>query len=329
MITTLEDAPAAVSRSDLLRQIADLKKARNAVILAHNYELPEVQDVADYVGDSLFLAREAARSRAEVIVFCGVHFMAETAAILCPGQKVLLPDLNAGCSLADSITVEQLVAWKQAHPGAVVVSYVNTSAAVKAESDYCVTSSNAVAVVRSIPAGREILFLPDMYLGSHVAEATGRKMHIWMGECHVHAGINPAALDAVSRLHPGAELLIHPECGCSTPALWAAGDRKSRAGQRVITSTDGMLRYVSSSPSREVIVATELGIIHRMRQLNPEKEFVPASRTAICPYMKMITLEKIHTALRTLSPQITVEPDIARRAIVPIERMLEVAATAA
>jgi len=329
MIATVKSAPEAVSRSGLLRRIDDLKKIRNAVILAHNYELGEVQDAADYVGDSLFLARKAAQSSADVIVFCGVHFMAETAAILCPAQKVLLPDLNAGCSLADSITVEQLLGWKRAHPGAVVVSYVNTSAAVKAESDYCVTSSNAVAVVRSIPADREILFLPDMYLGSHVQDVTGRKMHIWMGECHVHAGINPAALDAVSRQHPNAELLIHPECGCSTPALWAAGAAKSGAGHRVITSTDGMLRYVSDSSSSEFIVATELGIIHRMRQLNPGKEFVPASRTSICPYMKMITLEKVQNSLETLSPQVTVEPGIARRALIPIERMLEIAPSAA
>jgi quinolinate synthase len=308
----------------LPERIDSLRRRRNAVILAHNYQLPEVQDVADFVGDSLGLSQEAARTDADVIVFCGVHFMAETAAILSPDRTVLLPDLNAGCSLADTITAAQLRAWKAEHPGAVVVSYVNTTAEVKAESDYCCTSSNAAAIVDSIPAGREILFCPDMFLGAHVERVTGRRMHIWMGECHVHAGIEPAHLDAARRRHPDAELLIHPECGCTTSTLYRASSGDLPGPTTVVASTEGMIQRASASPASTFIVATEVGIIHRMEKLAPDKRFLPATPGAICPYMKMITLPKVAAALETLSPRVTVAPDIAARARRAIDRMLAV-----
>jgi quinolinate synthase len=310
----------------LPERIDRLRRERNAVILAHNYQLPEVQDVADFVGDSLGLSQEAARTDADVIVFCGVHFMAETAAILSPDRTVLLPDLKAGCSLADTITADQLRAWKAQHPGAVVVSYVNTTAEVKAESDYCCTSSNAAAIVSSIPADREILFCPDMFLGAHVERVTGRKMHVWMGECHVHGGIEPAHLDNVRRRHPDAELLIHPECGCTTSALYRSSSGDLPGTTTVVTSTEGMVRRAAESPASTFIVATEVGILHRMEKLAPGKRFLPASRGAVCQFMKMITLPKVAAALETMSPRVTVDPDIAARARRAIDRMLAVTA---
>ncbi len=271
--------PATQAAADpgLPERIDRLRRRRNAVILAHNYQLPEVQDVADFVGDSLGLSQEAARTDADVIVFCGVHFMAETAAILSPDRTVLLPDLKAGCSLADTITADQLRAWKAEHPGAVVVSYVNTTAEVKAESDYCCTSSNAAAIVNSIPADREILFCPDMFLGAHVERVTGRRMHIWMGECHVHAGIDPAHLDAARREHPDAELLIHPECGCTTSTLYRSSSGDLGGATTVVSSTEGMVQRAATSPASTFIVATEVGIIHRMEKLAPTKRFLPAT----------------------------------------------------
>jgi quinolinate synthase len=305
-------------------RIDRLRRQHNAVILAHNYQLPEVQDIADFVGDSLGLSQQAASTDAAVIVFCGVHFMAETAAILSPDRLVLLPDLAAGCSLADTITADQLRAWKVEHPGAVVVSYVNTTAEVKAESDYCCTSSNAAAIVNSIPADREILFCPDMFLGAHIERVTGRRMHIWMGECHVHAGIDPAGLDEVRREHPGAELLIHPECGCTTSALYRSSSGDLPGVTTVVTSTEGMVRRAVESPASTFIVATEVGILHRMERFAPGKRFLPASRGAVCQYMKMITLPKVAASLETLSPRVTVAPEIASRARLAIDRMLAV-----
>src|SRR5687767_8108583 len=258
----------------LSAEIKELARARNAVILAHNYERPEVQDVADFVGDSLGLSREAAKTEADVIVFCGVHFMAETAAILSPGKTVLLPDMAAGCSLAATIDAAQLRAWKAEHPGAVVVSYVNTTAEVKAESDYCCTSGNAIEIVHSIPADTEILFLPDMFLGAHVRRMTGREnIHVWMGECHVHAGIDPEHIALQRAAHPGAEFLIHPECGCATNVVEAvsAGDVDPTGVQ--ILSTEGMIRRPAESDAETFIVATEVGILHRLRKANPTKRF--------------------------------------------------------
>ncbi|MHB8572923.1 MAG: quinolinate synthase NadA [Candidatus Dormibacteria bacterium] len=309
-------------RKELLREIDRLRRERNAVLLAHNYQAPEVQDVADYVGDSLGLSRQAAASEAEVIVFCGVHFMAETAAVLSPGKTVLLPDLEAGCSLAATIDAQQLRDWKAEHPGAVVVSYVNTTAEVKAETDICCTSGNAEAVIRSIPEDREILFLPDMFLGAHLQRVTGRRLNIWAGECHVHAGIHQEDVDRVQREHPGAELLVHPECGCSTPWLYYAST-EGRENVHVL-STEGMVRHAQSSGASQFIVATEVGILHRMRLANPQKMFLPASEDAVCRFMKTITLEKVHAALRDLVHVITVPDDIADRARGSIERMVAI-----
>ena len=311
------------TQNKITERISKLKREKNAVLLAHNYQLPEVQDIADYVGDSLGLSQAAARTAAKTIVFCGVHFMAETAAILCPDKQVLLPDLKAGCSLAETVTAEQLRAWKAKHPGAVVVTYVNTSAEVKAESDYCCTSSNAAKVVSSIPADREILFLPDFYLGTYVREVTGRKMHIWMGECHVHAGIRPDAIAALRSTHPQAEMLVHPECGCTTQFLYyqAAGDIP---GKTYIQSTEGMLRHVAQSSAREFIIATETGILHRMKKEAPGKTFYAAKEDATCQFMKMITLEKVLRSLEQEEYEVRVPDAIADRARVAIERMLAI-----
>jgi quinolinate synthase len=310
----------------LVEEIRAIRLQRDAVILAHNYQVPAIQDVADFVGDSLGLAQAAARTNASVIVMCGVYFMAETAKILCPERTVLIPDVSAGCSLADSITAEQLRAWKAEHPGAVVVSYVNTTAAVKAESDYCVTSGNAEEVVRSIPGDREILFLPDMFLGEHVRRMTGREMHVWMGECHVHAGIRPDEVEARLATVPDAELLIHPECGCTTQLLWARGSGVIDRTRSFVFSTEKMLTHAQRSPRREFLVATETGILHRLRHEMPDKRFEAADPGAVCRYMKMITPRKLRDALRDLRPQVDVDPDVARRARVAIDRMLEVPA---
>src|SRR6478752_8993570 len=309
----------------LAERIRELAKRRNAVILAHNYERPEVQDVADFVGDSLGLSREAAKTEAEIIVFCGVHFMAETAAVLSPQKTVLLPDLAAGCSLAATIDGDQLREWKAEHPGAIVVSYVNTTADVKAESDYCCTSGNAVEIVNSIPAEKEILFLPDMFLGAHVRRMTGREnMHVWMGECHVHAGIDPENIRLQRRLHPQAEFLIHPECGCSTSVLEAmsAGDVDPTGVQ--ILSTEGMIKRPALSNADEFIVATEVGILHRLRRENPGKTFFAANERASCAYMKVTTLPKVKRALTTLKHRITVPADVADKARRAIERMVSI-----
>src|SRR5213075_3154603 len=302
----------------LQAEVRRLAEERGAVILAHNYQVPEIQDVAHYVGDSLGLSRQAAAADADTIVFCGVHFMAETAAILSPDKTVLIPDPKAGCSLASSITAEQLRAWKAEHPGAVVVSYVNTTAEVKAESDYCCTSGNAKAVIESIPEDREILFLPDMYLGLWLEKVTGRKLRIWLGECHVHAGIRPADIERWQADAPDAELLVHPECGCASQCM-AFGN-----GRTHILSTEGMIRFARQSPKKRFLVATETGIIHRLNKEAPEKRFEAVSEKAICRYMKMITLEKLRDSLRDWKHVVTVEPEIAERARGAIERMVEI-----
>jgi quinolinate synthase len=310
---------------DLQAEIRGLARTRNAVLLAHNYERAEVQDVADFVGDSLGLSREAAKTEADVIVFCGVHFMAETAAILSPTKTVLLPDLAAGCSLAATIDADQLREWKAEHPGAVVVAYVNTTAEVKAESDYCCTSGNAVEVINAIPRDKEILFLPDMFLGAHVRRVSGRdNIHVWMGECHVHAGIDPENIRLQRQLHAEAEFLIHPECGCSTSVIEAmsAGDVAPEGVQ--ILSTEGMIKRPKESPAKEFIVATEVGILHRLRRENPTKRFFAANERASCAYMKVTTLPKVKRALETMQYPITVPADVAARARGAIERMIAI-----
>jgi quinolinate synthase len=315
---------------ELSRQVRELAAERNAVILAHNYQVPEVQDVADYVGDSLGLSQKAAAAGADTIAFCGVHFMAETASILSPEKTVLLPDKDAGCSLADSITADQLRRWKAENPGAVVVMYVNTTAEVKAETDYCVTSSNAVAVVRHILRAHgpdtDILFGPDMFLGAYVEKVVGRKMKVWVGECHVHAGIRPSDIADVRERHPGADFLIHPECGCSTSVMEyvAAGDVDLENTHML--STGGMLDHAKRSDADTFIVATETGMLHPLEEANPGKSFVPANPAAVCQYMKMITLTKLRDALLSDdgSYVVKVDPAIAERARVPIERMVAV-----
>ncbi len=313
----------------LQQDIRDLAEQRNAVVLAHNYQRPEVQDVAHFVGDSLGLSREAASTSADIIVFCGVHFMAETAAILSPAKTVLLPDMAAGCSLAAGMTAAQLIAWKAEHPGAVAVTYVNTTAAVKAESDYCCTSGNAVEIVNSIPADRDVLFGPDMFLGAHVRRVTGRQnMHVWMGECHVHAGIDVQHINSMRAEHPGAEFLIHPECGCATSAVEAvsAGDIDPEGVQ--ILSTEGMINRPAQSAADTFIVATETGILHRLRRANPDKTFLAANEQAVCAYMKTITLPKVLRALQETQHHITVPPDVAARARQAIDRMVAIGGNA-
>ena len=331
-------------------EVRALAAERRAVILAHNYQVPEVQDVADYVGDSLGLSRRAAAADCETIVFCGVHFMAETASILCPEKTVLIPDLDAGCSLAASIDSQQLAAWREQYPDGVVVMYVNTTAEVKALTDYCCTSANAVDVVRHIRETRgpdtEILFGPDMWLGAYVEKELGRRMHVWDGECHVHAGIRPADIEATRAAHPGADFLIHPECGCTTSVMEyvAAGDI-SAEGVHML-STGGMLKYAEqaekqfieqashrqegaegangSAPRarREAIVATEIGMLYPLQMAAPDVEFIPANAEASCQYMKMITLPKLRDALRDMKFEVRVPEEIAVRARVPIDRMV-------
>jgi quinolinate synthase len=330
--------PAEIA--ELHAEIRVLAAERNATILAHNYQVPEVQDVADYVGDSLGLSRKAGASDAETIVFCGVHFMAETASILCPEKTVLIPDLDAGCSLAASIDAEQLRDWKGKYPGGVVVMYVNTTAEVKALTDYCCTSANAVDVVRHIydthGPDTEILFGPDMWLGAYVEKELGRPMHVWDGECHVHAGIRPSDIDATRAAHPGADFLIHPECGCTTSIMEyvAAGDVSSEGVHML--STGGMLRYADEAEKqaagraggpqspREAVVATEVGMLYPLQMAAPDVDFIPANPDASCVYMKMITLEKLRDALRDMKFEVRVPPDIAERARIPIDRMVAI-----
>jgi quinolinate synthase len=366
MIPSPASPPALTAEeiAELKAEVRALAAERGAVILAHNYQVPEVQDVADYVGDSLGLSRKAAAAEGEVIAFCGVHFMAETASILCPEKTVLIPDLDAGCSLAASIDAEQLAEWKARHPEGVVVMYVNTTAEVKALTDYCCTSANAVDVVRHIYETRgedtEILFGPDMWLGAYVEKELGRRMHVWDGECHVHAGIRPADIEATRAAHPGADFLIHPECGCTTSVMEyvAAGD-VSAEGVHML-STGGMLKYAEQAEHRasaaavegagverwvdgeggaseaaadaapqgngqhEVVVATETGMLYPLRMAAPDVEFIPANAEASCVYMKMITLPKLRDALRDMKFEVRVPPEVAERARVPIDRMVAI-----
>jgi quinolinate synthase len=312
-----------VEQLEIAQEIKRLKAEKNAVILAHNYQLPEVQDIADFIGDSLGLSQAAAKTDADIIVFCGVHFMAETASIICPEKRVLLPDLEAGCSLAATINAEQLRQWKSEHPNAVVVAYVNTTAEVKAESDYCCTSTNALKVIQAIPPDREILFLPDMFLGAYLQKVTGRKMHIWPGECHVHAGIRPRDIEMMRAAHPEADMLVHPECGCSSSCMYyqATGALK---GEVHILSTEGMVKHAQKSPAREFVVATEVGILHRLRKEAPGKKFYPVNERAICEYMKKITLEKVLRSLQDEVYEIRVPEPTASRARRAIERMLAI-----
>jgi quinolinate synthase len=336
-VTTLE-------LTRLQDEVKALARERGAVILAHNYPLPEIQDVADYVGDSLGLSRVAAKAGGEVIVFCGVHFMAETASILCPQKTVLIPDLDAGCSLAASIDAAQLADWRARYPDGVVVMYVNTTAEVKALTDYCCTSSNAVEVVRHIYATHgpdtEILFGPDMWLGAYVEKELGRRMHVWDGECHVHAGIRPGDIEATRAAHPGADFLIHPECGCSTSVMEyvAAGD-VSADGVHML-STGGMLAYARAAEKRagengpggaegedgrrQAVVATEVGMLYPLRMAAPDVEFIPANAEASCMFMKMITLPKLRDSLAEMRHEVRVPEEIAARARLPIDRMIAI-----
>jgi quinolinate synthase len=314
--------------SNWAEQVRELARERDAVILAHNYQVPEIQDIAHHTGDSLGLSRVAAEVDASTIVFCGVHFMAETAKILSPDKTVLIPDAAAGCSLAETITADQLRAWKAEHPGAVVVSYVNTTAAVKAETDICCTSSNAVDVVQSIPADTEVLFCPDQFLGAHVQRITGRdNMHIWMGECHVHAGINGLELSRRVHEQPDAELFIHPECGCATNALYLAGAGVVPADRVRVLSTGGMISAARETQAATVLVATETGMLHQLSKVNSHTDFAPVNRAAVCKYMKMITPAKLLRSLRDGVDVVEVAPDIADRARRAVERMIAIGTT--
>ena len=326
--------PASLQLVDIPKlqdEVRALAEERDAVILAHNYQVPEVQDVAHYVGDSLGLSKQAAAAEGSTIVFCGVHFMAETASILSPDKTVLIPDLDAGCSLADSITPEQLRAWQAKHPGAVTVMYVNTTAEIKALTDYCVTSSNAVNVVRHIldthGEDTEILFGPDMFLGAYVEKELGITMRVWDGECHVHAGIRPSDIADTRAAHPGADFLIHPECGCSTSVMEyvAAGDVQAEGVHML--STGGMLDFAKQAqPGSTVIMATEVGMLHPLQMAAPDVDFIAANERASCRYMKMITLEKLRDSLREMRHEVKVPEAIAERARIPIERMVAISA---
>jgi len=309
----------------LTAEILSLKAERDALIIAHNYQRPEIQDLADVVADSLRMARRATESDAPVIVVCGVHFMAETAAIANPEKRVLIPDPGAGCSLADTIQAADVRRWRADHPDGIVVAYVNTSAAVKAEADYCCTSGNAVAVIEALPPGVPVLFLPDFFLGNYLRNITGREIDVWLGECHVHAALTPSTIEQRRAEYPDAEFLVHPECGCVTSALYyAEADGDVAAGRTRIVSTEQMMTRARTSRARRFVVATETGVLHRLRRENPEKQFIAAAETAECRYMKMITLENLRDSLRDLKHEVTVPPEIATRARRAIDRMLAI-----
>jgi quinolinate synthase len=317
--STLTDAEIA----ELAREIRELAKRRKAVILAHNYQRAEVQDVADYVGDSLGLSRKAAATDADVIVFCGVHFMAETAAILAPNKRVLLPDLRAGCSLAATITAQDVRRWKSQFPGYIAVGYVNTTAEVKAELEYCCTSGNVLEVIDAIPEDKGILFCPDFFLGAHVRRMRpSRKVEVWLGECHVHKDINPHILEQMRQLHPRAEVLVHPECGCAGQLMYAMGRGDIPSEGVHVASTERMVQLVKERPAEEFIVATETGIMHRMQLMAPEKRFFAADRAAVCAYMKAITLQNTRDALARDQFLVTVPSNTAARARAALDRMV-------
>ena len=323
-VESIQDSAEEIKRKQ--QRVRELCAKHNAILLAHHYQRAEVQEVADAVADSLKLSQTAAKTNADVIVFCGVHFMAETAAILCPEKKVLLPDLRAGCSLAASVTVEELRKWKAKLPDAVVVAYINTSAAVKAESDYCCTSANAAKVVSAIPADRPILFLPDKFLATVVARQTGRSNIIaYPGYCHVHKTIRPDDVVAMMDEHPDIELLLHPECGCVSSCMAKAADGSLPQDRTFFLSTEGMLRHIGNSTATEFAVGTELGIMHQLGKKYPQKQFYPVNPNAVCAFMKTITLDRVVRSLETMSPQVTVPADIARNARRAIDRMLELA----
>ena len=305
-------------------EVRRLAHEQDAIILAHNYQVPAIQDVAHFVGDSLELSRIAAEVDESTIVFCGVHFMAETAKILAPEKRVLIPDPQAGCSLAASITPDQLREWKAEFPGCVTVMYVNCTAETKAETDYCCTSANAVQVVQSIPADKEILFGPDMFLGAHVERESGRKMHVWMGECHVHAGIEPSHTQDMMEAHPDAELHVHPECGCSSQCMYLLSTGDLPADRTFVLGTGGMVRRARATDAKEVIVATETGMMHRLKKENPDVDYLAANEAAVCGYMKMITPQKLLRTLQTGQHEVTLDPEILEKARLPIERMIAV-----
>jgi quinolinate synthase len=311
--------------SDLVAEIDGLRRERGAAILAHNYQRPEIQDLADVVADSLQMARRATELDSPILVICGVHFMAETAAIANPDKRVLIPDRSAGCSLAATIQAADVRAWRTSHPDGVVVAYVNTAADVKAEADYCCTSGNAVAVIRALPPGVPVLFLPDMYLGNYLRKVTGREIDVWLGECHVHAGMTRETLAERRAAYPDAEFLVHPECGCVTSAMYyAETEGDVAAGRMQIVSTEQMMRRARVSPARRFVVATETGVLHRLRRDNPTKEFLAAREEAECRYMKQITLTKLRDSLRDLKYEVTVPAATANRARRAIERMLAI-----
>ncbi|WP_016696006.1 quinolinate synthase NadA [Rhodococcus rhodochrous] len=326
---TIVDGPGGYTGVEATPEWAEevrrLARERNATLLAHNYQLPAIQDVADHVGDSLALSRIAAEAEEDTIVFCGVHFMAETAKILSPNKTVLIPDERAGCSLADSITADQLREWKADHPDAVVVSYVNTTAEVKGLTDICCTSSNAVDVVASIDPDREVLFLPDQFLGAHVKRVTGREnMHIWAGECHVHAGINGDELAAQAKAHPDADLFVHPECGCATSALYLAGEGFVPDDKVRILSTGGMIDAARQTGAKQVLVATEVGMLHQLRKAAPGIDFQAVNDRASCPYMKMITPAALLRCLQEGRDEVHVAADVAERARLSVQRMIAI-----
>ena len=314
----------SVLKLEYAEEIQRLKKEKNAIILAHNYQISEVQDISDFIGDSLKLSKLAGETDASIIVFCGVHFMAETASIISPNKKVLIPDLEAGCSLASSINPHELLKWKGENPDAMVVSYVNTSAEIKALSDYCCTSSNAVKVVQSIPKQTPILFLPDMFLGAYVAEVTKRNnIKIWPGECHVHAGITDKDINSMLQKYSKAEFLVHPECSCTSSTLYHVSKGDINRDCKIL-STEGMMKEASTSKNDQFLIATEVGILHRMREENPSKEFIPVKKDAICKYMKKITVEKVYNSLLNDVHEVKVPENIAKKALIPIERMLAI-----